>query len=804
MRELVFCLTYCFFASSLWAQSGTVTLQVLDEETGSPLEFATATILQVEDSLVVSGGITSNDGVVQLDVNPGTYRVRIDYIAYASQMIGPVEIIAGKRLDLGAVSIRPEATLLSEVQVSAEKTQMQLKLDKKVYNVGKDIANSGSTAADILDNVPSVTVDVDGNVSLRGSQGVRILIDGRPSGLIGVGDSDGLRSLPSNLIDRIEVITNPSARYEAEGMAGILNIILKKERQQGWNGSMETTIGWPYEWGGAANVNYRKSMFNLFANYGIRYRTGPGRGTQYQEFYRNDSIFINDQVRDHKRNGLSNNIRLGVDLFIGKEGTLTSSFNYRYSQDDNKTILTYRDYLGDLQHPTLITMRTDEETELEPTLEYAVNWKRTFGKEEHVWTADVRYQDNGEHETSNFKEQYILPDSGNSADEDLLQRSDNLEAERQVIIQTDYQVPISATGQLELGLRAGLRDIDSDFEVEELLAGQWITLPGYKNQFEYDEDIYAAYAIWAEQWKPISIQAGLRYEYSDIGTKLIETGESNPRSYGQLFPSAHVSYQFPNDHSVQISYSRRINRPGFRELNPFLTFSDVRNIWSGNPNLNPELTNAYELGYLKTWNKGSYSPALFYRTTDNVIDRIRTVDADGISYIRPENLAFQQDLGLEVTFSYQPISWWRINGNVNFFRSITDGKNIGLDFTADTYTWFGRLSSRVTVLKIVDLQVNYNYRAPRETTQGSYGAMQHVDVGASMDVLKNRATVTISGRDILNTRRRIYENTGADFYTEGNHQWRRGSVNLTFAYRFNQKKPTDKGGESRDGGGEEF
>ncbi|MBK7341775.1 MAG: TonB-dependent receptor plug domain-containing protein [Saprospiraceae bacterium] len=345
-------LALLYLSGSLFAQSGSLILRVLDEETGYPLEFATATLLHAADSMVVSGGITGQDGRVELPVDKGRYLIKIDFIAYTSRMIGPVELDQGERRDMGSVNIYPEAALLSEIEVSAEKTQMQLKLDKKVYNVGKDIANSGSTAAEILDNVPSVTVDVEGNVSLRGSQGVRILIDGRPSGLIGIGDSDGLRSLPSNLIDRIEVITNPSARYEAEGMAGIINIVLKKERQEGVNGSFETTLGWPYEWGGAANVNYRRSMVNLFANYGIRYRSGPGRGTQYQEFYRNDSIFINDQIREHERKSLSHNIRLGMDLFIGKESTLTSSFNYRYSQDDNLTRLTYRDYLEDLQHPT--------------------------------------------------------------------------------------------------------------------------------------------------------------------------------------------------------------------------------------------------------------------------------------------------------------------------------------------------------------------------------------------------------------------------------------------------------------------
>ncbi len=799
MHKSIFLFLGVLLALPLWSQQSTLLGRIMEEDMDSPLEFAAISILNPADSSLISGGISDLDGKFKITLPSGQYLVRVDYIAYASLLRGPFTLDEGQSLNLGEFRIHPEAALLSEIEVSAEKSQMQLSLDKKIYNVGKDIANTGSTAADILDNVPSVTVDVEGNVSLRGSSGVRILIDGRPSGLIGMGDSDGLRSLPSTLIDRIEVVTNPSARYEAEGMAGIINIVLKKERQQGWNGSFETTLGYPLEWGGAANLNYRRSMVNLFANYGIRYRTSRGRATQYQEFYRNDSIFINDQIRKHDRNSLSHNVRFGLDLFVGDGGTLTTALNYRYSQDDNNTLLTYNDYLENFQQPVMITRRTDQEDELEPTLEYVLNWKKTFGRDDHVWTADARYQDNSERERSDFLEQYFLPDGTSSSEQDSEQRSDNRESERNIIFQSDYQYPVSKTGKIEAGLRAGLRDIDNKFIVEEQFQEEWEPLVGFNNQFRYDEDIYAAYAIWGEQWEPVSVQAGLRYEYTDIKTEVVETGERNPRSYGQFFPSAHISYQLPNEHSLQVSYSRRINRPGFRSLNPFLTFSDVRNIWSGNPNLDPELTNAFEVGHIKTWSKGSFSPALFYRITDQVIDRIRTVDADGISYIRPENLDIQHDMGLEVTFSYEPYSIWRLNGNVNFFRSITDGTNLGEQFKSDAYTWFGRLSSRLTLFQKVDLQINYNYRAPRVTTQGKYLAMQHLDIGASMDILKNKGTLTLSGRDVFSSRRRIYENRGEDFYTEGNFQWRTGSVNLTFAYRLNQQKARDKNGDGSDG-----
>lgn len=797
--RLLFLLLAFLGCSILQGQQVRLTGRVLDGDSRIPLEFAAVSVLQAGDSVLVTGGITDPEGRYDLALSPGKVLLRVDFIGYQpawSTVIDPVDV---KVIRMDDLFVFPEAALLREVEVSAERSQMQLSLDKKIYNVGKDIANSGSTAADILDNVPSVTVDVDGNVSLRGSSGVRILVDGRPSGLVGVGDSDGLRSLPSNLIDRIEVVTNPSARYEAEGMAGIINIVLKKERQNGWNGSVETTVGYPDELGLAANVNYRHSAINLFGNYGVRYRLSPGGGSQYQEFYRNDTTFINQLTRDQERTSLSHSMRFGLDWFVDPSSTLTTSFNYRYSLDDNLTTLRYRDYINTLVTPDLVTLRTDQEDELEPTLEYALNWKRTFGSDEHVWTADVRYQDNSEHERSDFLERYFLADGSPNGQDNFQQRSDNLEAERNLILQSDYIFPYSATGKLEAGLRAGLRDIDNDFIVEDFILDTWVPREGFNNQFRYDEDIYAAYAIWGEQWDKISFQGGLRYEYTDIRTELVETGETNPRSYGQFFPSAHLSYQFPNAHSLQLSYSRRINRPRFRELNPFLTFSDIRNIWTGNPDLDPELTDAYELGYLKTFSRGSVSPVIFYRQTDQVIDRIRTVDENGISYIRPENLLTQEDFGLEVTFAYEPFKVWRLNGNVNFFRSITDGQNLGSSFQADNYTWFGRLSSRLTLWKKLDLQLNYNYRAPRLTTQGKDLAMQHLDFGASMDILNDQATLTLSGRDIFNTRRRIYENRGEDFFTSGDFQWRRGSVNLTFSYRINQQDRSSRTGS--DGGG---
>lgn len=772
--------------------------KVVDAESQFPLEFATVTLFNREDSSLVTGAITDETGSFLLETKFGNYYIQVEFLAFKSKTIKNISLTREDPVaDLGIIQLESDSKMLMEVEVRAEKSQMQLSLDKRVFNVGKDLANSGGTAADVLDNVPSVTVDVEGNVELRGSGGVRILVDGKPSGLVGISNSDGLRQIPANLIDRIEVITNPSSRYEAEGMSGIINIVLKKDRSQGLNGSFDLTLGNPDEYGAAVNLNYRKDRFNFFTNYGLRYRKGPGEGTLYQEFYRNDTTLITDQSSRRSRGGLSNSIRLGADYFFSPKSILTSALNFRYSDDDNFNRITYRDYVNSLDNPIGITYRTDDEVETEPNLEYALTYKKLFERDGHEFTADFRYQDNTEEENSDFLEEKFGVDGITKIAPDLHQRSNNQEKQKNLILQTDYVQPFGKDGKFEAGLRAGLRDINNDFMVEqEFGEGEWFRLPGLSNDFIYEEDIYAAYASIGNKFGRFNWQTGLRGEYSDIYTALGDT--TNQQRYSNFFPSLFLGYEFSEKNSMQVSYSRRIRRPGFWELNPFFTFSDARNFWSGNPNLTPEFTDSYEVGYLQYFNKGSLTSSVFYRHTKDVVERIRTQLSDTTSFTQPINLATRDDYGMEFTFSYDPFKFWRLNGNANFFRSKIEGEYEGQIFSADTYTWFGRLSSRLTIKKKVDVQVNFNYRAPRNTTQGKEKSIWHIDPAASMEILKGNGTLTLSVRDLFNTRRRRHVTAGTNFYTEGDWQWRARQTTLTFSYRLNQKKQKN-GREGRTG-----
>lgn len=782
--------------------------KVIDVGTQQPLEYAAITLFRHSDSTLVNGAITDAAGMFSLKAPAGFYYfLKIEFLGYRPKIVDSLYLSAARPvLDLGQVAIEPEAEVLSEVVVETQASQMQFALDKKIYNVGQDISSMGGTAQDILDNVPSVQVDVEGNVSLRGSENVRILIDGKPSGLIGISGAGGLRQLPANLISRIEVITNPSARYEAEGMAGIINIVLKKERAQGVNGSFDLTLGYPRNYIGSVNLNYRTQKLNLFTNIGPSFRRSPSSGYQYQEIFSGDTTFITRQWEDETRGGWSANIRGGADYFFNPKNVLTTAFTFRQGKENNTGLLEYYDYLFTLDNPTANSLRSDDETEKELNTEYALTYRRTFEREGHEFTADIRYQDNTEDEGSGLTEQFFLPGWAPSGVPSLLQRSSNREREHMLIAQADYVNPFGKKGKFEAGWRSSFRNINNDYLVEELGDGQWASLPGLSNNFRYRENILAAYLIYGNEQGRFSYQLGLRPEWSFVSTELLQTQEQNERNYLNLFPSAHITYKLPADNAVQISYSRRLRRPRFWDLNPFFSFSDSRNFFSGNPNIDPEFTHSIEAGHLKYWDKGSLSSSVYYRHTTGAIERIRRVQENGATLTRPENLATGDAWGLDLSGSFSPYAWWSLDGNANFFRAITDGGNIDTTLYADTYSWFVRGSSRFTLWKKLDLQLRFNYRAPQDTPQGRRQSMASADLGASADILRGKGTLTFSVRDVFNTRRFRFISEGEDFYSEGNFQRHPTQANLTLNYRINQQKQARRNGgrEEEDNGEMQF
>jgi outer membrane receptor protein involved in Fe transport len=793
--SFLFLLLLCA-TSSLWAQapappeqSANLTGRVIDADNGQGLEYASLRLYNLPDSTPAGGGLSDKEGNFTLQNKPGTYYLVVSSLGYEKQTFSDIVVKRGRGNDLGNLKLTSAAVSIDGVDIEAQGAQMQLKLDKRVFKVSQDLSLAGGGADEVLQNLPSVNVDAEGGISLRGSQSVRVLINGKPSGLLGIGDgTDGLQNLPANMIEKVEVITNPSARYDAEGEVGIINIILKKEDRGGFNGSFNVGTGWPHNHQLGANLNYRSGKVNFFANLSGEYDENPGGGFSYQENYRADTTFITERDRTHLRQDIGGRLRLGADFQISEHDVLTLYGLLGYSDGNNRTDIRYRDLNAD-GSVALTTDRLQNEREIDENLEFSATYKKTYEQKGREWTTILQWQDNDDNEDADIIQSNSLPGSG-----PLLQRSINQEDEANWLFQTDYVHPFGKGMKVETGAKSTLRTIENNYLVEERnLEGNFMPIPGFDNGFLYLENIYAAYGIFSQELNKFSYQFGLRAEYSDIGADTLAGGEFVDyfrKRYLNWFPSAFFSYKLNGKNTIQLSYSRRLSRPRFRRLLPFSNYSDNRNLRLGNPDLDPEYTNSFELGYLAYWENGSLLSSVYYRQRNGVIERITVPQREGSenAYVTfPVNLATQDAVGFELSGSQDIFDWWSLSGNLNAYGAETQGNYEGQEFFARTLAFNARLNSRMNLPANMRFQASFDYRAPQREPQGRRLAIYSIDLGLSKTILKGKGTLNFSVRDLLNSRRWRSETIGDTFFQYSEFQWRRRSFTLTFNYRLNQE-----------------
>ncbi len=799
-----------------FAQNTTVRGKVIDKANSQSLAYTNVSIFDENDNLV-TGAVTPESGEFQLQVPRGKYTLRIQFVSYKTINV-PVNANQ-ESINLGNLSLQEDVNQLSEVEVIARKPQMEMKLDKRVFNVSEDLSNIGGSAESLLDNLPSVTVDVEGNVSLRGSGNVRILINGRPSGLVGISGGSALRQIQADMIERVEIITNPSARYEAEGNAGIINIILKKDEKGGLNGSVSANLGNPAVYGINGNLNYRKNNINLFGSYGIAYRENFGGGYVDQEFYRGDTAdysSFNERVRE--RSGVSQNARIGLDYSFSDNTTLTGSALYRVSNENNLSLNYYDDFDGVGQNRVFKrrSLRIQDEIEDESVFEYDLNFTKKFdGNEDHVLTADVQFRNNQELEDSDLRnERYNF---ANEQYEDSIQQYSLVdELSQNLLLQANYVTPLGENSSFETGFRSTIRTITNDYEVRQERENAPDSILGdFTNNFIFSENIHALYGIFNREVNQISYQIGLRTEYTDIASEFRQPVDTTTyQSYINFFPSLFFTYEFNKMNTLQASYSRRIDRPRFRELNPFSGINDDRNIRVGNPDLLPEFTDSYEIGLVNNFKDATLYTGLYYRKTSGVTERIQTPETrmiDGepvaVTIYKPQNLSERNSIGIENTYSHDLNDWWRLNGNLNVFYSETYGEFDERVFQAETFTMSSRATSQMTFWKDLNFQVSGFYRAPQRTTQGTRKSFYMVDLGLSKEILNKNGTIALNVRDLLNSRKWRTTTTGEDFFFDSEFQWRTRTITLTLDYRIKSKKQqgSRKGGEEdRDYGSDEY
>lgn len=777
----------------------TIKGQVTDNETGRPMGYGTVAIYRQSDSSMVTGSMTEDNGKFKFRVKAGSYYAEIRHLSFQTEHVGDVEVgPQNSTEDLGRIALRPTSKFMNEVEVKGEQNPVQLDLDKRVVNVDQDLTNVGSDATELLNDVPSVDVDADGNISLRGSGNVRILINGKPSGLLGISGSDALRQLQASMIERIEVITNPSARYDAEGQAGIINIILKKDKRLGINGTITAQTGYPHNHNAGLNLNYKRNWYNIFTSYNARYRKAPGGGSNLMDYDDGDTAYLFESERNHERGGWNHNARLGSDFYLDSNTTVTVSGLYRYGDETNLTNIVYRDLDPD-GNLLRRSEREQEEEETDETMEGNASFEKEFAEENHKLTADFQWTRSNETELGDIREEVEV---GNGAT--VEQFVTNKENEEKQLYQVDYIRPFLGKGKFETGTRINVRSLENIYTVEEKDEnGEWQVRQDFDDKFYYDEAVYAGYAMLSHEVGVFSWQAGLRAEYTDVEAEM-EAGEANSdQEYLNFFPTLHTSYKLDKQNTFQLSYSRRLSRPHFRSLLPFSNLDDARNLYQGNPNLQPEYTNSFEAGYLRYFDKGSFMPTVYYRHRTGVIDRITTTSTPELARMIPVNLAQEDAIGFEFNGNYNLFEWWQIRGSFNFYNSNIEGSYEGETLDRETTTWTTRLTSKLSPWDAFDFQASLRYRAPRETTQGEREGIYNIDLSLSKSIWDDNARVNLNVRDLLNSR--IYRGTtyGENFYRESEFQWRRRQVTLSFTYYLNKDMREDRGrrGDGGPGGG---
>ena len=783
--------------------------RVVDAIDQSPLSYASVGVFNLNKELQ-SGGITDDNGFFEFNLSQGKFILQTDYISYDTFT---KEINVTAPIDLGTLSLSQNQEALDEVLVRAESTEVQIRLDKKIYTIGKDLTTSGATVSDALNNVPSVTVDVDGSIALRGNNSVRILINGKPSAIAGFGQTDALRQLPAEAIERVEVITAPSARYDAEGTAGILNIILRKEKTRGFNGSFQANANQPLGFGSTVSLNWRTNQFNLFSTIGYRDRESPGNASYNNRYFNTDfeaARYTERRNFERYRKGLNTNF--GIEYFLNPTSSITASIFLRNGNDKDETENQAKEWS---ESDTLLSHieRLQFQNEQDQSLQYALNYVNDLDKNGQKLTADLQFEQESEDQFSTIFERLVFPDTQNLPEEDITQ----YESQKRLLAQADYVLPIVEDRQFELGFRYDARDQTTDYVLREQteVNGPFEINEDLSNRFDFTQDILAFYTQYGAKFGKFSALAGLRLEQTLLkgGANGVNTqGNSQlldldfDKDFLGLFPTLNLVYELSENSNLSLGYNRRINRPRSWYINPFPSRSSETNIFQGNPDLNPAYASTLDLGFMIKNRTITLTSSIYGQYETESFERIQEetgeVTDNGIPVIRtiPINLSTNERIGFELGLLYNPAKWLRLNSSFNFFRFETQGLYNGVDFGAKNTSWFTRTGIKINLPGDLNTQTNLFYRGPNQNAQTKSKGIASINLALSKDLLDEKMTISFNVSDLLNSRKRRSLTISDDFESDSVFQWRERIWTFGVLYRFNQKK-SDRGRNRNRGGG---
>lgn len=785
-------------------QIGHVYGKLVDAQTKQSIEYASVALLRQKDSGVVTGMLSKPNGDFSLEQLPfGQFILRINFMGYKTIFKKVSVTPQAMSQDLGNIRLEANTEVLSEVQVTGQRTAFQMSIDKKVFNVDRNLTSVGGTAADVLKSVPSVNVDIDGNVKVRNSS-PNIFVDGKPSTLT-------IDQIPADAIESVELITNPSAKYDAEGMSGIINIVLKKNKKAGFNGMIMGGIGTNDKYNAGGNINARQGKWNVSANYNFNANRNWGNGETNRTNFGvpGSSVTTTNyttQTSDSRSGGQFQFGKLGVDYYIDNRNTISVSQNIVRGSFKNFEDLTSvfsdenKSFTGQNQRLSDSKFGFRNYTTL-------VGFKHLFAKPNKELTADFSMNKSSNERSGGFNTQ-MQDASGNPLGDRWFQFNNSDGKTDFFTLQADYVNPVGTTGKFETGVKATLRNYSSIYDVfNRNNAGVNERIDSLSTDYKYNEQIYAAYGNYSDVIGNFGYQLGLRAEqYVYAGEIPSQSLKFNPtRARPGLFPSVYFSYKLEKEQELQLNYSRRVNRPNFFQLIPYRDITDPQNQREGNPDLKPEFTNSLEFSYMKTWKAHNVLASLYYRNTNNLITSLSTVIGKDSLLSTFVNARKSASYGAEITVKNQIVKGWDITTNVNLYQQEIDvfNEKTGNYITNNGFSWLAKINSETKLPANFTFQATANYQAPTITLPGGGGGrgggfmmiptsaqgmikgLSAVDLALRKDFLKGKnLSATLSLSDVFNTRQ--YEMDQVDEAFAQSYLRKRESriLKLNLSYRF--------------------
>lgn len=769
--------------------------KVIDAETNQVMEYANVTIYE-PDSTMVTGAITDSMG--EFSIGPikfGTYYAIANFIGFNKTKINNIKIIGKNReINLGTIKLEPAHQQLDQVNVVADKARVEYKIDKKVINVGQDINANGGTAVDVLENTPSVQVDIEGNVTLRGSSNFTVYIDGRPSSLSG---SNALKQIPASTLQNIEIITNPSAKYDPDGTAGIINLVMKKDIISGFNGILDASVG-----------TRNKSMFDMILNhktqkrnitFGVDYNdmNFHGKNRSSRETFQNDTTFHIDNSGSRGFNQKGYGFKGGVDFYLSDLTTLGINGHAGHYNFESGGISNVHKYTSPATTDSY-SVETDPSPRKRDYASGDINFQHKFNEDgSHQLMGTLYYSHRNSNDLDVEDEQLATPDYV-SLDTYLSRiQTTSEELSDRYRLKVDYTLPLGASGKLEAGLQSRMRRETEDylFEKYDTETQQWINNPNFSSSMNFKRDIHAIYSTVSSKLGNLEYMFGLRGEYTDRETDHSKVSEPYSLQRFDLFPTAHLSYTLFDESQLMASYSRRIDRPDAEDLDPFENYRDQYTIRVGNPALKPEYTNSYELNYMKRFGGSFISLEGFYRSTNNVISRFNSVRDDGVLVQTRINLNHDYSKGGELMANLNLNKWLLLNGSVSLYNYKIEDQSSGEYVERQSTNTDGRINTTVKFSQDSRMELVGMYRGPSVSIQGNRKSMLYSNISYRQDFMKKKLTATVSVRDIFGTANREGTSTGSNFKSTYKYQREPRIFMLTLSYKINNYK-MDKSDQS--------